>query len=58
MQQQKASCIVVVAEDGTHSEEDIALVADSLTHYTDVWVLDFGVSYHICPRREWFSSYE
>ncbi|AES69858.1 hypothetical protein MTR_3g036120 [Medicago truncatula] len=28
MQQQKVSCIVVVAEEGTHSEEDIPLVAD------------------------------
>jgi len=58
MQQQKASCTVVVAEDSTHSEEDIALVADSHTYYTNVWVLDSRASYHICPRREWFSSYE
>jgi hypothetical protein len=58
MQQQKASGIVVVVEDGTHFEEDIALVADGHTHYTDVWVLDSGASYHICPMREWFSTYE
>jgi len=58
MPAQKASGTVVVAEDGTYSEEDIVLVADSHTHYTDVWVLDFRVSYLICPRREWFSTYE
>jgi len=58
MQQHKASGIVVVAEDGTHSEKNIALVVDGNTHYTDVWVLDFGASYHICPRREWYSTYE
>jgi len=52
MQQQKASGTVVVSEDGTHSEEDIALVVDGHTYYTNVWVLDFGGSYHICSRRE------
>lgn len=52
MQQQKASDIVVVAEDGTYSEEDITLVADGHTHYNDVWVLDSVASYHIYPRRE------
>jgi len=52
MQQHKASCIVVVAEDGTHSKEDIALVADVHAHYTNVWVLDYGASYHICLRRK------
>jgi hypothetical protein len=58
MQQEKASSIVVVVEDGTHSEEDTALVVDSRTDYTYVWVLDSEVSYHICPKREWFSTYE
>jgi hypothetical protein len=58
MQHHKASGNVVVIEDGTHSEEDIALVADGHTHYTDLWVLDSEVSYHICPRRERFSTFE
>jgi len=58
MQQQKTSGNVDVVEDGTNFEEDIALVADGHTHYTDVWVLDSKTSYHICPRRERFSSYE
>ena len=47
-----------VAVDGTNSEEDIALVADEHMHHADIWVLDSGASYHICPRREWFSTYE
>ncbi|KAJ4713215.1 Retrovirus-related Pol polyprotein from transposon TNT 1-94 [Melia azedarach] len=42
----------------TNSEEDIALVADEHTDYNDVWILDSGASYHICPRREWFTTYE
>jgi hypothetical protein len=52
MQQQKASGTVVVTEDGTHFEEDVPLVVDGHIHYTSVWVLDFGASYNICPRRE------
>jgi len=36
MKQEKASCIVVVVEDGTHSKEDIVLVTDSHTYYIDV----------------------
>jgi hypothetical protein len=58
MQQQKASCTAVVTKDGTHFEEDITLFTDGHTHYTNVWVLDSEASYHICPRREWFSTYE
>jgi hypothetical protein len=56
MQQQKASGIVVVV--GTHSEEDITLVVDGYTHYSNVWVLNSRASYHIYPRREWFLTYE
>lgn len=47
-----------VAEEDTNSEEDIALVTDEQTHHSNVWVLDSGASYHICPRREWFTTYE
>ncbi|KAJ4705295.1 Retrovirus-related Pol polyprotein from transposon TNT 1-94 [Melia azedarach] len=42
----------------TNSEEDIALVADEHTDHNDVWILDSRASYHICPRREWFTTYE
>ena len=27
-------------------------------HHTDVRILDSGASYHICPCREWFITYE
>jgi len=32
-------------------------VAAENYHNSDVWVLDTGASYHMCPRREWFSTY-
>lgn len=56
--QQEKSGTAAVAESGTNSEDDIALVADEQTHHNDVWVLDSGASYHICPHREWFTTYE
>ncbi|GAA0187456.1 hypothetical protein LIER_34744 [Lithospermum erythrorhizon] len=51
-QHDKASSTVTVAEDGTKSDEDIDLAADSHTHYTDVWIMDSGESYRICPRSD------
>ncbi|KAJ4721737.1 Retrovirus-related Pol polyprotein from transposon TNT 1-94 [Melia azedarach] len=55
-QQDKLTSTAAVAD--TNSEEDIALVADEHTDHNDVWILDSGASYHICPRREWFTTYE
>jgi len=26
--------------------------------YSDAWLLDSGYTYHICPKREWFSTYK
>ncbi|GAA0149452.1 hypothetical protein LIER_08616 [Lithospermum erythrorhizon] len=43
----KASGTVAIAKDGTNSKEDIALVVDGHTHYTDVWIMNFGTFYHI-----------
>ncbi|KAK9714879.1 hypothetical protein RND81_06G127500 [Saponaria officinalis] len=39
-------------------EDDYALITDTTTYQIDEWILDFGASYHICPRREWFTTYE
>ncbi|CAA7036221.1 unnamed protein product [Microthlaspi erraticum] len=54
----KQSEFAAVAEGDNMSEEDIALVAAGDTHQSDAWVLDTGASCHMCPRREWFSTYE
>lgn len=55
---QDKSGSVALAEENTNSEDDYVLVADEQTRQPDVWVLDSGASYHICPRREWFTAYE
>ena len=26
--------------------------------YSDAWLLDLGSTYHMCPKREWFSTYK
>lgn len=58
-QQEKQQASASVAEEeAIQSEEDLALIANESTHHSDVWVLDSGASYHICPNREWFTTYE
>ncbi|KAG6397474.1 hypothetical protein SASPL_143641 [Salvia splendens] len=50
---------VTVAEaDDANSEEELALVADEQPQCNDVWILDSGASYHLCPHREYFTTYE
>ncbi|OAE31581.1 hypothetical protein AXG93_3415s1410 [Marchantia polymorpha subsp. ruderalis] len=46
-----------VAEDDVDSENDIVLVAYEHTHHSDVWILDSGASYHMCPTRKLFTTY-
>ena len=41
------------------SEEEEAAFTVSLSDtYSDKWILDSGCSYHMCPNRHWFSSFE
>nr|XP_027060706.1 disease resistance protein RGA2-like [Coffea arabica] len=49
---------VFAEKEAKNSEENLALIANEPTHHSDVWVLDSGASYHICPNREWFTTYE
>ena len=39
------SCGVLMAESGKDK-------------YSDAWLLDAGCTYHMCPKREWFSTYK
>lgn len=43
------------------NEEDdleLALTASSSTYHSEEWILDSGCSYHMCPNRDWFSSFQ
>ncbi|KAL1540759.1 Retrovirus-related Pol polyprotein from transposon TNT 1-94 [Salvia divinorum] len=56
---EEADGSATVAEaDDTNSEEGLALVADEQPHWNDVWILDSGASYHLCPHKEYFTTYE
>ena len=28
-----------------------------MNYLADKWILDSGCSYHMCPHREWFDTY-
>jgi len=36
----------------------ISLATTSEKGLGDDWVLDSGCTYHMCPRRDWFVTYE
>ncbi|KAK9740681.1 hypothetical protein RND81_03G053700 [Saponaria officinalis] len=55
-QQENSGTVVVTDVDS--EEDDYALITDTTTHQIDEWILDSGASYHICPRRERFTTYE
>ena len=46
-----------VAQKADEDEESAFSVSSSKT-YSDKWILDSGCSYHMCPNRHWFSSFE
>ena len=40
------------------NEEDSAFTVSSSENHSDRWILDSGCSYHMCPNRQWFSSFQ
>ncbi|KAK8936753.1 hypothetical protein KSP39_PZI011993 [Platanthera zijinensis] len=41
---------------GYDSDADVLHVSQS-HEITDEWIMDTGCSYHMCPRREWFTTF-
>jgi len=37
---------------------DVLMTESGKSKYSDVWLLDSGCTYHMCPKREWFSTYK
>ena len=58
----QASEVNVVKTSGNNSDSDSsgyslsALSSVCVANSTE-WMLDSGASYHVCPRRDWFSSF-
>lgn len=46
--------VVHVIDDDT----ELAMIGSSLPHHSEEWILDSGCTYHMCPNRDWFSSFE
>ena len=37
---------------------DVLIAQSEKGKYPDAWLLDSGSTYHMCPKREWFSTYK
>ena len=49
-----------VANVGHNGDDDFefSLTVSSMVCHSDEWILDSGCTYHMCPNREWFSSFQ
>ena len=57
----KPSEVNVVKSDGNKSDSSafsLSITPSICCSDTSEWLVDIGATYHICPRREWFSSLE
>ncbi|KAG6394524.1 hypothetical protein SASPL_145113 [Salvia splendens] len=48
----------VAEADDSDSEVSLTLVADDQPYGNDVWIFDSGASFHLCPHKEYFTTYE
>ena len=46
-----------MAHDVVEKDDSAFTVSLSASHF-DKWILDSGCSYHMCPLKDWFSSFE
>ncbi|CAL8996546.1 unnamed protein product [Prunus brigantina] len=56
-EKEKAGSEANVAKSGGEDFE-FALASSSVDDHSKEWMLDSGCTYHMCPIREWFSSFE
>ncbi|CAL2262889.1 unnamed protein product [Prunus armeniaca] len=54
---EKASSKANIVKSGDDDFE-FALASSSVDGHSKEWILDLGYTYHMCPIREWFSSFE
>ena len=50
----------VVTSQADGSDSDSLSVTTPTIGYSDntEWILETGATYHVCPNRDWFSSFE
>jgi len=49
---------VRVVEQAYEDPCDVLTAESEKGKYLDVWLLDSECTYHMCPKREWFSTYK
>ena len=47
-----------VIEEVDEDSCDVLMAESGKGKYSDAWLLDSGCTYHMCPKREWFSTYK
>ena len=47
-----------IVEEANEDSCDVLTAESRKGKYSDVWLLDSGCTYHMCPKREWFSTYK
>lgn len=47
------ACVAMFGEDESYAQVGLSLVSNS-----NQWILDTKFSYHMCPYKDWFSSFE
>lgn len=48
--------IAGVTENNSDNDENVLTIFS--TRLEDEWILDSGCSYHMCPNRDWFTTYQ
>ena len=57
MQKKSNGKVVVASEDeGDYDEADVLVAAER--HPTGEWILDSGYSFHMCPNKSFFKTFE
>jgi len=47
-----------VVEKANEDSCDVLTAVSEKDKYPDTWLLDSECTYHMCPKREWFSTYK
>ena len=47
-----------VVEEADGNSCDVLMTELRKGKYLDAWLFDLGCTYHMCPKRKWFSTYK
>lgn len=53
-----SSNVAGVVEENSDGSEIVLAVSLSDGRFSDKWVLDSACTFHMCPKRDWFTTYE